>query len=66
VFHHLVSDGSKVVGIEHIPELVDRSKSNLQMDGLGTELDNSKIEIIVGDGRKGKLPSTSERFVHGK
>ncbi|KAK0494596.1 protein-L-isoaspartate O-methyltransferase [Armillaria luteobubalina] len=45
VFHHLVSSPEKsghVVGIEHIPELVDWSA-----------LDKKEIEVLVGDGRLG-------------
>jgi protein-L-isoaspartate(D-aspartate) O-methyltransferase len=60
VFHHLISPrgdptlGSKVVGIDHIPQLVDWSVSNLRKDGLGEALDEGKIEMISGDGRLGK------------
>ncbi|TFK73434.1 Pcmt1-prov protein [Pluteus cervinus] len=43
----------KVVGIEHIPELVDWSKENLKADGLGEKIENGEIRIIVGDGRLG-------------
>ncbi|EMD35392.1 hypothetical protein CERSUDRAFT_116167 [Gelatoporia subvermispora B] len=55
VLHHLVSDNAngKVVGIEHIPELAEWSKENLRRDGLGPALDDGRIEIIAGDGRKG-------------
>ena len=44
---------SQVVGIEHIPELVEWSVQNLRKDGLGREIDDGRIKIIVGDGRKG-------------
>ncbi|KZV67822.1 Pcmt1-prov protein [Peniophora sp. CONT] len=56
VLYHLVTpDGikGKVVGIEHIPELVDWSLSNLRRDGLGEALDAGHIVMIAGDGRKG-------------
>ena len=56
VFYHLVTpDGikGKVVGIEHIPELVDWSLSNLRGDGLGEAVDDGRIVMIAGDGRKG-------------
>jgi protein-L-isoaspartate(D-aspartate) O-methyltransferase len=56
VFHHLVSSqdkAGKVVGIEHIPELVQFSKENLQKDGLGKTLEDGQIEMVVGDGRQG-------------
>jgi SAM-dependent methyltransferase len=59
IFHHLVSPGNgqpagKVVGIDHISELVDWSVENLKKDGLGPALENCQIEMVVGDGRKGK------------
>ncbi|KAG8219321.1 protein-L-isoaspartate O-methyltransferase [Butyriboletus roseoflavus] len=57
--HHLVSPSEpgapqgKVVGIDHIPELVERSKSNLITDGLGPALDEGRILLVTGDGRQG-------------
>ena len=68
LFHHLVTDEnagtahgpdsqdgriSRVVGIEHIPELVDFSKENLRNDGLGDALASGKIDAVAGDGRAG-------------
>ncbi|PSR77787.1 hypothetical protein PHLCEN_2v7710 [Hermanssonia centrifuga] len=58
VLHHLVSESpdtpGKVVGIEHIPELVKFSVENLKKDGLGDALKDGIIEMLAGDGRKGK------------
>lgn len=59
IFHHLVSPGNgqptgKVVGIDHIAELVDWSVENLNKDKLGPALDSGQIEMVAGDGRKGK------------
>ncbi|KAF9051878.1 protein-L-isoaspartate O-methyltransferase [Panaeolus papilionaceus] len=53
VLHRLVSPGGKVVGIEHIPELVTWSEENLKKDGLGDALASGEIEMIAGDGREG-------------
>lgn len=59
VFHHLVSPSDepnvkgKVVGIEHIPELVDWSGENLKKDGLGKALADNEIMLVAGDGRLG-------------
>lgn len=58
IFHRLVSpendnSGGKVVGIDHVPQLVEWSVSNLKRDGLGQALDDGKIEMICGDGRLG-------------
>ena len=60
LFNQLVSDektAGKVVGIEHIPQLVDWSISNLRMDGQGGALDEGRIMMITGDGRKGVFTS---------
>ena len=58
IFHHLVSPGNgqpagKVIGIDHITELVDWSVENLKKDELGPALESGQIEMIAGDGRKG-------------
>lgn len=54
VFHHLVqSPTSKVVGIDHIKQLVDESERHLRKDGLGKALDDGEIVMITGDGRAG-------------
>ncbi|KAL7277209.1 hypothetical protein ACG7TL_009058 [Trametes sanguinea] len=47
------SSESKVVGIDHIPELTEWSIENLRKDGLGPALDEGRIKVISGDGRKG-------------
>ncbi|KAG2105790.1 protein-L-isoaspartate O-methyltransferase [Suillus discolor] len=52
VLHHLVPGGI-VVAIDHIPELVDWSKSNLRQDGLGPALNRGDIVAVTGDGRQG-------------
>lgn len=52
MFHHL-ANGSTVVGIDHIPELVDFSVDNLRKDGLSTQMESGKIIMVTGDGRKG-------------
>jgi protein-L-isoaspartate(D-aspartate) O-methyltransferase len=57
VLHHLITTGDqtgKVVGIDHIPELVDWSVNNLKRDDLGAVVENKKIEMIAGDGRQGR------------
>ncbi|KAF8156019.1 Pcmt1-prov protein [Crassisporium funariophilum] len=53
VLHHLVSPGCKVVGIDHIPELVDWSVENLKKDGLGHALESGELVMVAGDGRLG-------------
>ncbi|KAF8957857.1 Pcmt1-prov protein [Flammula alnicola] len=53
VLHRLVSPGGKVVGVEHIKELVDFSVENLKKDGLGAAVNKGEIVMIAGDGRLG-------------
>lgn len=53
MLHHLVGPTGKVVGIDHIHELVDWSVENLKKDGLGEALEKKQIEMVVGDGRQG-------------
>jgi len=65
VLHHLVSSYAdhqpekvvvpgKVIGIEHIPELVDWSLANLKKgDQTRRAVENKEIEIHAGDGRLG-------------
>ncbi|KAH9852293.1 Pcmt1-prov protein [Lenzites betulinus] len=60
VLYHLIQDPSnarskqsRIVGIEHVPELVQWSVGNLRKDGLGGALEDGTIKMIAGDGRKG-------------
>ncbi|TFK38205.1 protein-L-isoaspartate O-methyltransferase [Crucibulum laeve] len=53
VFYHLVGPTGTVVGIEHIPQLVDWSVNNLENDGLGKAMEEAKIVMMKGDGREG-------------
>ena len=43
VLHHLVGPMGKVVGIDHIPELVEWSVDNLKKDGLGDQVASGSI-----------------------
>lgn len=40
------------VGIDHLKELVDMSRSNIQVDNPEL-LENGNVVLITGDGRKG-------------
>jgi protein-L-isoaspartate(D-aspartate) O-methyltransferase len=67
VFANLVPDHpeSKVVGIEHIPALVDLAKNNLRKSEQGRQwLDSGRVEIIMGDGRKGYAPGGPYDAIH--
>lgn len=56
----------KVVGIDHISELVEWSVENLKKDGLGQALDDKQIEMIVGDGRQGRSCTFSETTAYNR
>lgn len=67
VLHHLVASedkANKVIGIEHIPELVQFSVENLQKDGLGEALEEKQIEMIAGDGRQGYASAGPYDAIH--
>ncbi|XP_038638673.1 protein-L-isoaspartate(D-aspartate) O-methyltransferase-like [Scyliorhinus canicula] len=48
----MVSPTGIVVGIDHIPELVERSIHNVESDN-STLLSSGRLSLIVGDGRRG-------------
>ncbi|KAN0060594.1 hypothetical protein ACQY0O_007246 [Thecaphora frezii] len=70
VFHRLVSPGAstaasgKVVGIDHIQELVDQSRTNLVKDGFGAALSSGNVELVKGDGREGWEPEAPYDVIH--
>ncbi|KAI5793861.1 protein-L-isoaspartate O-methyltransferase [Peziza echinospora] len=54
VFGHLVGPSGKVVGIDHIPQITSFSTANLRKSPIhSTMLDEGRVEIVTGDGRKG-------------
>jgi protein-L-isoaspartate(D-aspartate) O-methyltransferase len=48
-----VGPTGKVVGVEHIPALVDLSIKNVELDGKGPYLAAKRLTLVAGDGRKG-------------
>lgn len=65
MLYHLASDPTAgvtgtVVGIEHIPELVEWSAENMRRDGLGPALDDGHVKMIAGDGRQGEQNMSTE------
>jgi len=54
-FANLISDdGGKVVGLEHIPELIELAKKNMAKSEDGRSLlETGKAEFVQGDGRLG-------------
>ncbi|KAI0090410.1 Pcmt1-prov protein [Irpex rosettiformis] len=68
ILYHLIGGPSgtqgKVVGIEHVPELVDWSIKNLKKDGLGDAVEEGKIIMVAGDGRKGYPQEAPYDVIH--
>ena len=48
----MVGKTGKVVGIEHIPELVEQSKQNIKR-GNADLLESGQVVLVTGDGRRG-------------
>lgn len=68
IFWHLVkidSEGvdtpGQVVGIDHIPQLVQMADGNLCKDGLIQALNKKWIELVTGDGRQGESEDGAAR-----
>ncbi|KAI9569452.1 protein-L-isoaspartate O-methyltransferase [Boletus coccyginus] len=70
VLHNLVSPSQlgapqgKVVGIDHIPELVEWSKCNMIDNELGPALNEGRILVVTGDGREGYPASGPYDAIH--
>ena len=60
----MVGDQGKAVGIDHIPELVDVSRSNPSKDGKDGLLGSGQIELVEGDGCKGWSQSGPYTAIH--
>ena len=55
----------KVVGIDHIAPLVDLARGNISRSEEGRQLlDSGKIELVVGDGRKGYAQGGPYAAIH--
>ena len=48
----MVGKNGKVVGIDHIPELVEQSKRNMKK-GNADLLASGQVVLVTGDGREG-------------
>ncbi len=53
LFYEFVGPDGIVVGVDHIPQLVETSIENIKADGRSHLLDKNKIVMVVGDGRLG-------------
>eukprot|EP00960_Hanusia_phi_P021861 647912-Hanusia_phi.AAC.1 len=53
----------QAVGVEHVPQLVEQSISNIKADGKEYLLSSESLVMIEGDGRKGWLPRAIDKTV---
>ena len=54
VLAELAGTNARVVGLEHIPELVELAKANMRKSAEGQGLlDSGRVRFVAGDGRKG-------------
>jgi protein-L-isoaspartate(D-aspartate) O-methyltransferase len=65
VLANLVGSSGKVVGIDHIQELVDLSETNMRKSEEGTRmLDTGHVRFVVGDGRLGYKEAAPYDAIH--
>lgn len=50
---HRLAPSATVVGIDHLPGLVELAKANLAKDGIRLNREAGGVQIVLGDGRKG-------------
>ena len=48
----MVGNSGKVIGIDHIPELVEKSRQNMKQ-GNADLLESGRVLLVTGDGRQG-------------
>jgi len=62
---HLVGAKGKVVGVDHLDELVAMATANVSADPAAKELlDKGILELVTGDGRLGHLSSAPYDAIH--
>jgi len=59
----MIAPNGRVVGVDHIPELVEFSRCNISKDDPNL-LSSGLIELVVGDGRKGFPPKAPYDAIH--
>ncbi|XP_013062331.1 protein-L-isoaspartate(D-aspartate) O-methyltransferase-like [Biomphalaria glabrata] len=61
----MVGKTGKAIGIDHIQELVDDSKRNIEKDLITRVLlETDRLQLVVGDGRQGYLPEAPFDAIH--
>lgn len=58
------NNGGRVIGIEHIAQLVDISKSNVNESGQGALMQDGTLRFVVGDGRLGYADGAPYDAIH--
>ena len=58
-----MNDSGTVVGIEHIPQLCEKGKNNISKNHKKL-LDDKKIVLVCGDGRKGYKEYAPYKAIH--
>jgi protein-L-isoaspartate(D-aspartate) O-methyltransferase len=65
VLAELVKPGGRVIGIDHIQELVDLATKNMAKSKEGKELlESGAVQFVKGDGRKGYLAEAPYDAIH--
>ncbi|KAJ2722417.1 hypothetical protein GGI07_003315 [Coemansia sp. Benny D115] len=59
----MVGDGGRVVGIDHIPELV-RASENALLRHYSDWIENSRVKMVAGDGRNGYVADAPYDCIH--
>jgi len=59
----MVGETGMAVGIDHIPELVEFSRSNIQRDKPAL-LESNRLKLVVGDGRQGHPEDAPYNAIH--
>lgn len=61
----MVGETGKAVGIDHIPELVEESRGNINKDIVSRAmLETGRLMLVVGDGRQGYEPEAPFDAIH--
>ena len=60
----MVGDKGKVVGIDHIKELINWSEENFMKDDKKWLLERRNVQLIIGDGRDGHIDQGPYDAIH--
>ncbi|CAM6007734.1 unnamed protein product [Sphagnum balticum] len=64
VFGLMVGETGRTVGVEHIPELVDRSIDAIKQTPAGSLMDMGHLEVILADGKLGYEEGAPYNAIH--